>query len=512
VDSGEARERLGQVEHIIVVMMENRSFDHMLGYLSLPAELGGKGRTDVDGLTSPEVNVNYFDGEPFAIAPMGGAGLTKVQDPGHSGSDVGQQMAHGMGGFVANYMTTRAYQQPGDVMRYQRAENVPVYNFFAENFAICDRWFCSVPGSTWPNRVTALTGEARSTDNKFPPLYARRSFARTLDQKGVSWKWYSSDPGSLRLVDDEYRTRHEEHFAYVDKPSFVQPHTFWTDAMKEELPSVSWIDPNFVDLGGLQGANDDHPPTDVMSGQSFIMKIYQSLKDSALWEKSMLVIVYDEHGGFYDHVDPSVGMPPAFTNNRCEFRHFGPRVPAIVVSPFVTPGAAFGSAQGADPCFHFDHTALIKTILLRFADDDCTGLPERVNSSSHLGHLLTGSQAGPAPEIPQSEIERVSSWWGDNIALQLKYPAAKLPALQELGIVEGPSGGQAAAQTAWSVLARVRDWIAGLFGKKAAPKPAAKAGEDGSHPAVLADASELQLGIAAASRKIREDGLQSGQP
>jgi phospholipase C len=510
VDSPEARERLFQIDHIIVVMMENRSFDHMLGYLSLPHEVGGAGRADIDGLTSPEHNVNRFDGETYGIQPMEGEdGLTKVQDPGHSGADVGQQMAHGMSGFVANYMTTRAYQEGGDVMRYQVADNVPVYDFFSQQFAICDRWFCSVPGSTWPNRVSALTGEARSTDNSFPPIYSRRSFVRSLPAS-VSWRWYSSDPGSLRLVDGTYRTGHQNNFAYVEKPSLVQPRTFYTDAMKEELPSVAWIDPNFVDLGGLQGANDDHPPTDVMAGQSFVMKIYQTLKDSALWEKSMLVIVYDEHGGFYDHVDPTAGLPAEFAA-RAEFRHFGPRVPAIVVSPLVQAGAAFGSAQDDDPRFLFDHTALIKTILLRFAGGDCGGLPARVASSSHLGHLLTGGPPRSAPEIPPASVEKVADWWSTHIAFRLMHPSATIPALQELGVVDGPVGPQAAAQDLWALLGRAVDWIRARFKRR--PEPEARpAAAVATAPVVLAEASELQIGVAAAARQIRREGLPPGQP
>jgi phospholipase C len=502
VDAAEAHDRLGQIDHIVVVMMENRSFDHMMGYLSLPAGIGGRSRADIDGLTGPDSNFNVCDGQTYTIEPMGKAGLTKVQDPGHSGPDVGQQMAHGMSGFVANYLTTRAYQHGGDVMRYQGPENVPIYDFFADQFAVCDRWFCSIPGSTWPNRLAALTGEARSTDNKFPPVYSRHSFVRAL--KGVSWRWYSSDPGSLRLADDKYRVGYHDQFAYVDKPSLTQPRTFYTDAMNEALPNVAWIDPNFVDLGGLQGANDDHPPTDVMAGQSFVMKIYQALKDSALWEKSMLVIVYDEHGGFYDHVDPTVALPPEFTG-RAEFRHFGPRVPAIVVSPFVTAGAAFGSAQDDDPRYLFDHTALIKTILERFAGGSVERLPvavrQRVSSSSHLGYLMSAGPARRAPEIPVCNVEMVTDWWADHIGFRLRHPTAAVPALQELGVVEGPSGAQGAVQGLWAGLSRLLDLIRSGFGHLKAPAASG-----------LTDTSELQLGVTAAARYIRAKGLPPGQP
>jgi hypothetical protein len=99
--------------------------------------------------------------------------------------------------------------------------------------------------------------------------------------KDVTWRWYSSDPGSLRLIDDEYRVGYEDNFAYVERPTLVQPRTFLTDVMAEDLPNVAWIDPNFVDLGGPQGADDDHPPTDVMAGQSFVLKIYRALSTSA---------------------------------------------------------------------------------------------------------------------------------------------------------------------------------------------------------------------------------------
>jgi hypothetical protein len=210
-----------------------------------------------------------------------------------------------------------------------------------------------------------------------------------------------------------------------------------------------------------------------MAGQSFVMKIYQALKDSALWEKSMLVIVYDEHGGFYDHVDPTLDLPTEFTD-RAEFGHVGPRVPAIVVSPFVEAGAAFGSAQNNVPRFVFDHNALIKTILLRFADGNYDGLPERVESSSHLGHLLTGGPARVAPEIENDELRKVTDWWARHIAFQLKHPSATVPALQELGIVQGPAGPQAAAQGLWSLPGSALDWIKGPFSSEAAPARAVR--------------------------------------
>lgn len=177
----------------------------------------------------------------------------------------------------------------------------------------------------------------------------------------MTWRWYSSDPGSLRLVDRDYLVGWEGNFAQVEKPSALQPRTLYGDIASGELPQLSWIDPNFVDLGGLSGADDDHPPTDPMAAQSFVLKIYNALRaKQALWRKTMLVIVYDEHGGFYGHRSPAdADLPHEFTE-RAEFGVFGPRVPAIVVSPFVEPGKAYGSAQGNDRRYLFDHTSLIR--------------------------------------------------------------------------------------------------------------------------------------------------------
>jgi phospholipase C len=497
----QAIENLAKIDHIVVLMLENRSFDHMLGYLSLLPGEGGPGREDIDGLTSPAANYNELEGVRYPIEPFGEDRiLTKAQDPCHSGPCVAEQMEDDMGGFVANYVSTRdpdgVGPQPGDPMLYQTADNVPVFDFLAGEFAVCDRWFCSVPGSTWPNRIASLAGEAKEESNRTVPLYSYRSFVRSLPGQ-VSWRWYSSDPGSLRLVDDDYRVGWEDNFAHVEKPTAIQPRTLYGDIRNGELPNVAWIDPNFVDLGGLTGADDDHPPTDVMAAQSFVLKIYSMLRSKrSLWRKTMFVIVYDEHGGFYDHRDPADGLPPEFTE-RAEFGTFGPRVPAIVVSPFVEPGAAYGSKQDDDPDFLYDHTTLIKTILLRFAAGDFSGLPPRVASAAHLGHLLTESEPRDAPAVPEESIEKVTGWWAGQIGRRLTNPMASVPAMLELEQGEG-EGLEGAAELLWEAVDWIVDHVPFLHRK---PKIA-----------ISADANELEQGIARAALQIREKGLPPGQP
>ena len=498
----EATANLAKVDHIVVLMLENRSFDHMLGYLSLPVDGGGAARTDVDGLSGPETNFNDFGGTRYPIAPFDDAlSLTKEQDPCHSGPCVAEQMEDEMGGFVANYVTTREpgalSPQPGDPMRYQGAANVPVYDFLARNFAICDRWFCSVPGSTWPNRIASLAGESLEESNRTVPLYSYSSFVRLLPP-GVSWRWYSSDPGSLRLVDDKYRVGWVDNFAHVETPTVVQPRTLYGDIRNGELPNVAWIDPNFVDLGGFTGADDDHPPTDVMAAQSFVLKIYNMLRSKrSLWRKTLFAIVYDEHGGFYDHRSPAdPELPPEF-RQRAEYGTFGPRVPAIVVSPFVPEGAAYGSAQGSPREFVYDHTSLIKTILLRFAGGDFSGMPARVASAAHLGHLLSEDAPRDAPAVPQATVDAVTGWWAGEIGKRLADPQATVPALLELEDEDADEAVRAGGLL-WEVVSWIVDHVPFLHKK---PKLA-----------TARDANELERGIASAATVIRKKGLPPGQP
>jgi phospholipase C len=160
--------RLAQIEHIVVVMLENRSFDHMLGYLSLPTEEGGKGRDDVDGLKGPQVNVNMLDGTPHPIHHLNYTKFKdETEDPDHSGASVDQQLANDNGGFVENFArisgqrAAAAHEQPPDpglVMGYYTAAELPVYDHLAAEYCVVDRWFSSVPGATWPNRLYSVAG------------------------------------------------------------------------------------------------------------------------------------------------------------------------------------------------------------------------------------------------------------------------------------------------------------------------------------------------------------------
>jgi phospholipase C len=405
-----AVEALDQVEHIVVLMLENRSFDHMLGYLRLSGR-----RPELDGLQAGMANAYHdvngkfpqYDGLSFQVHVLLDTTMTKAQDPPHGGSSVDKQLADDNGGFVQTYMDERGGPtevHPSDVMGYHTEKHLPVYDHLSEKFCICDRWFSSVPGSTFPNRLYSMAGRAAGArENASPPIYHLPSFVRHLDGvPGVSWATFVHDlTPILWAVDNDYPFKEllDEHVAWFDghfRPPYFGD-TFLQRAAAGKLPSVSWIDPSFADLRtGLMRlisppSNDDHPPSDVALGQALVLKLYDALASGPQWAKTLLVITYDEHGGFFDHVPP----PPNPPDDDPEvFSRYGVRVPAIVVSPLV----------GRRSFSHevFDHTSIIKTILLRFARQATTipDMGKRVTNAQHLGVLLTEQQPRP-PETPE---------------------------------------------------------------------------------------------------------------
>ena len=408
--------RLDRIDHIVVVMLENRSFDHMLGYLSLPAALGGKGRDDVDGLKGPGTNYNEHAGQRYPIHHLDRTQFAgEVEDPDHSGQSVDQQLSNGGQGFVENFArisTERAQKlnapvpDPGLVMGYYDSDDLPVYDHLASEYCVVDRWFSSVAGATWPNRLYALAGQAAgSRDDVNPPIYDLPTFVRHLDECNVEWRWYSFDPGTLRAADPEYRLSHHDRFGFVDARKLsvaeevlgklTEKGSFLDDVAAGKLPAVSWIDPHFKDLRVLApDSNDDHPPSDVIAGQDLVLTIYHALSaNAASWAKTLMIIAYDEHGGFYDHVAP----PPA-TDDQPDFQRLGVRVPALLVSPLVAPGSTSTDLLGTH--FHFDHTSIMKTIFTRFcqADGQIPAMSARAAAANHLGHLLGDGR--PRPDVP----------------------------------------------------------------------------------------------------------------
>jgi phospholipase C len=399
---------LDRIDHVVVLMMENRSFDHMLGYLKLTGA-----NPDVDGLTGTERN--DLDGRSYKPERLGNTRF--LIDPCHGKACVEEQLSDGNGGFVRSY-AERDPQEPGLIMGYYDGAQLPVYDHLAGEFTVCDRWFASVPGPTWPNRLYSLAGNSDGEGDaprrvKLPkvqvtwrnlfglrilphvqislsvrlPSYRMKTVFEHLDDAGTNWTYFDHDIAFLRVF---RRFRYE--IGQIDGIG-----SFFERCRSGELPSVSWIDPNFADVG--RHASDDHPPADVLFGQQLVGSVYNALLSGGqkLWSKTLLVITYDEHGGFYDHV-----TPPEVEDERPEFRRLGVRVPALVVSPWV--------GRGHVDHMTFDHTSIVKTILTRFCTGPDGSIPtmgRRVDFAQSLAGLLTETvartDATPAPPVMMPE-------------------------------------------------------------------------------------------------------------
>lgn len=406
-----AADNLRKIDNIVVLLMENRSFDHMLGYLKLEG-----GRADVDGLT-PGLS-NRYGQKSYPIHHLNHTALRSNQDPCHSGQCVTDQLKNNGGGFVNNYVKTHPNDPERDlVMGYYNKNELLTHDYLAAEFTLCDRWFSSVPGATWPNRLYAATGRANgSKDNKTVPIYNLPSFVRHLDGQKVTWGWYSDNffGATLNLTDSKYRSH-----------SNYNLNDFYQQAADGSLPKVCWIDPIFVNTGGEIAANDDHPPADVRHGQELVLNIYHALvSNPEQWQKTLFVIVYDEHGGFYDHV-----APPAAPDDLPSFRSYGVRVPAILVSPWVPQRKVVSTL--------FDHTSIIKTILLRFcrkADGSIPNMGARVMSANHLGVALTELAPRPplAKESYQGAVAAFARWHSERFTARFQPGQIKAPPVHNL--------------------------------------------------------------------------------
>ncbi len=353
-----------RIEHIVVLMLENASFDHVLGFLKAdnPA---------IDGLTGTEANPADCSqpGSPVPVTKL--AGNSTRLDGGHDLVDVNEQIfcteapaagAQPMNqGFVKNY--TR--QAKGNLTVGKRImdcldpKNVPVLAGLAREFAVCDHWFSSVPGPTWPNRffVHAATsdGIVTMTQKDYTHPYEMRTIYDNLDAKQIPWRIYFHDiPQSLAL---NHLRAHPTGFRKIER--------FAADAAGGDLPAYTFIEPRYFEFFFTRPANDQHPPHDVRLGEHLIADVYEAVRASPLWKKTLLAVLYDEHGGFYDHVPPPPAVNPdgkVSQDPPFDFKRAGLRVPAVLISPFIPKGTVDSTV--------YDHASLPATVKTLFGLDD----------------------------------------------------------------------------------------------------------------------------------------------
>jgi len=416
---------LGNIKHIVVLTMENRSFDHMLGYLSLPVSAGGMGRTDVDGLTGPDVNFNPMNGVHYPIFPFAQGDTAFPIDPYHSYEPVANQMngeldetdkdhpffkpgSAKMDGFVKNFLDKSFMEAAPKIMGYQPPANVPVYDALTRDFAISDRWFSAHPGPTFSNRFYELTGRLNLSNglplgnfghpadtwefnNSSPltPVFNKTIFdylseyQKTIE-RAVTWKYYEHDYTFLRFFSNH--TFDNKNIVRIDDPV----NGFFADAKNGTLPSVSYIDPQFVELP--PNSNCDGPVADIKPGQDLVRRVVEAVITSPQYATTLLVITYDEHGGFYDHVPPPAAMP--FTPD-FPIKTYGVRIPAFFISPWVKAGSVIGrDANGAEK-YHFDTTSILKTIAARMMSKNPPYMSARFADAQELSVVLDKSPRKP---------------------------------------------------------------------------------------------------------------------
>jgi phospholipase C len=372
-----ARHRI-PIEHVIVLMLENRSYDHMLGYLP-------NGR----GLTGDEFNrVVPSDPTSERVPVSNRSGYITAVDPAHDFINVEKEM-FGESRQVVNpapmngFVTVQIQQAKGDVeegkkiMQCFDPAKIPALTTLAREFCVCDRWFSAVPGPTWLNRffTHAATCDGMIIDTAKHD-YRMKTIYDALGENGLSWNIYYGDiPQSLML---EHHWRTMDRFKRFDK--------FYADLDAGELAAYTFIEPRFLNFHQWK-ATDQHPPHDVRLGEYLIAEVYDTLRSSRFWEKSLLVVLYDEHGGFYDRVSPPESVPSPdgkkAKNPPFDFTRLGIRVPAILVSPFVEKGMVDSTI--------YEHSSLPATVKTLF------NLPEGLTARDKAANTFEKSLSRTTP-------------------------------------------------------------------------------------------------------------------
>ncbi len=390
---------LDLVDTIVFLMMENRSFDHMLGHLSLTGRM-----PDVDGLQAPLDHGRYgnpHDGRIFHPFMMRDVRLES--DVPHNREHLPTQLAwsddldaYQMNGFARGYFEYRPDDDTDKPpsMGILPAEDVPISTFFAENFAVCDRWFSSLPTGTPPNKLMSMAGRSRVEDVEQRIVPSDNLVTDWLTRRGIRWRFYYDGLPFYALLGRLDVLFDTDLFRPFDQLA--------NDVLNEAddtFPQVIFIDPAY-EAGPLLGGrprNDDHAPAPVSFGQVLQRQLYEALTGNAeRWGKTALIITYDEHGGFYDHVEPlRIGYAPP-DNEYEPYVSSGPRVPGFVVSPLVSKGRVFKGV--------LDHTSFLQLIAERFAPGE-GGYSHEVNIRADRGIVSLSEvfdRDAPRADVPQA--------------------------------------------------------------------------------------------------------------
>jgi len=364
-----------KVKHIVVLMMENRSFDHMLGALRAK-------NPKIAGLTGNESN------------PDTNGTLVKVQasaqfqgqlenDPDHHfpgvdlqvfGGAQGEGRVANMQGFVKSYFTqANDVNRSHAIMNYFTPDQLPVLTELAMEFAVFNGWFSSIPGPTICNRAFAHYGTSFGQVGMdiFYLLDPILSIYERMVNAGRTSKIYYYDQQSSTMEVVNLLKNEPQVFATFDQ--------FLADCKSGSLPQYSFVEPCYNDHPGDDGgqilASDQHPDHDIREGERFIATVFNAIRTNPdLWQSTALLIVYDEHGGLYDHVVPPSCTPDGYVAQPADtgtgmpfaFDRLGIRVPAILVSPWIQRGTVVPGAEDPAQGRIFEHASIPATVTGQF--------------------------------------------------------------------------------------------------------------------------------------------------
>lgn len=429
------------IKHIFVLMLENRSFDHMLGF----SKISGKdavtgGDTTINGVddeTHFNINSSLHPLDPLKICfvktPADFEVIASDFGPPHEFMDALLQLCSddassyqqsqgiypepGNGGFVDSYAAglqesnpigEEASPHPEKVMNCFDPAQLPILTRLAQEYAVCDNWFSSLPGPTWPNRffVHAATSGGLATspiDDDIKKSYVWEGYAfknghifDRLEKRGLEWRVYEGNE-----FPQVFSLQGMNHSAFVGH--FVNMPFFLFDLMRQSfLPTYTFIEPhhgNLTSIFGSQFMNGDsqHPCDDVRPGEMLIKQVYEIIRNSPHWNNSVLIVTYDEHGGFYDHVPPPKTTPTGDDTkyqkaNKFNFARLGARVPAVIISPLIPKGTIDHTV--------YDHSSIPATLEKMFRLEPLTKRDKNANDFRHLFSLTS-------PRVSNDEAPRV---------------------------------------------------------------------------------------------------------
>lgn len=417
------------ITNVFVLMLENHSFDHIFAMSGIP---GINAATTSDSNSIGDQVYPVKDGAPASM----------TTDPGHEFADVALQLSGGNSGFAQSYATslsegtgTPTADHVGDIMAcFNTPAQLPVIAQLATEYAICDQWHSSMPGPTWPNRFFVHGASSACLDRSPKTLeeveweshvhgfcYENGSIYQALTDAKQQWRLYSDYCNRFRDPSEWAHGGWIPQVASLAGISLFDIHpldssrdsTTWADNFAKDLKgdypyAYTFIEPNFGKSffdkqppwpgPTYKDGSSQHPEDDLYGGECLIKAVYEAIRNSPLWDTSLLVIVYDEHGGFYDHVTPPAATAPGDSNvnhlkdlNGFDFKQYGVRVPAVIVSPRIVKGTVDDTL--------YDHTSILATVQRMLGMGHLTARDEAAND---LRPLFENASLRPDADCPRT--------------------------------------------------------------------------------------------------------------